>query len=164
MFSFLFSMGFFWLLVCQRMYYESLLNFTSNSSKILCGFFLVWFWLSNTGKTSPDCKSWFSIFDSQWMLTHTNGILSYLCPYKVMLIILSAYCFYTWPYVLNVPTLNSKGLNIFCMAVHIFRNLFWKICPLFGKILISCLKCSRASFSPSSCSKKCARDGVETRL
>ena len=42
----------------------------------------------------------------------------------------------------------------FSNAVHIFRNLFWKICPLFGKILITCLKCSRASFSPSSYSEK----------
>ena len=29
-----------------------------------------------------------------------------------------------------------------------------KICPLFGQILITCLKCSRASFLPSSYSEK----------
>ena len=40
------------------------------------------------------------------------------------------------------------------MVVHVFRNLFWKICPLFGQILITCLKCSRLSFSPSSYSEK----------
>ena len=40
------------------------------------------------------------------------------------------------------------------MAVHVFRNLFWKISYLFSQILITCLYCSRASFSPSSYSKK----------
>ena len=58
-------------------------------------------------------------------------------------------------------TLHSKTTNrkfdcsyIFSIAVHVFRNLFLKICPLFGQILIACLKCSRASFSPSSHSEK----------
>ena len=43
------------------------------------------------------------------------------------------------------------------MAVYIFRNIFWKLCPLFGKILIACLKCSRASFSPSFYSSYCCQ-------
>ena len=42
----------------------------------------------------------------------------------------------------------------FHYAVHVFSNLFLKICPLFGQILITCLKCSRASFSLSSYSEK----------
>ena len=35
-----------------------------------------------------------------------------------------------------------------------------KICPLFGQILITCLKCSRASFSPSCYSEKVRWDEV----
>ena len=42
----------------------------------------------------------------------------------------------------------------FSIAAYIFRNLFWKICPLFGKKLITCLKCFRVSFSLFSYSKK----------
>ena len=38
--------------------------------------------------------------------------------------------------------------------VYVFHNLFWKICPLFGQILISCLKCSEAFFWSSSYSEK----------
>ena len=65
--------------------------------------------------------------------------------------------------VLHSKTINSKleSTYIFSIAVHLFRNLFLKICPLFGQILIMCLKCSRASFSPSSYSKKMA---LGTRL
>ena len=42
----------------------------------------------------------------------------------------------------------------FSNTVHVFRNLFWKTCPLFEQILITCLKCSWVSFSPSSYSEK----------
>ena len=46
-------------------------------------------------------------------------------------------------------------VNVFSIAVHIFRNLFRKICPLFGQILVRCLKCSKTSFSPSLIAKRC---------
>ena len=63
-------------------------------------------------------------------------------------------CFYPWPYILNVQTSSRKIVDIFSIAVHVLGNLFWKICPLFGQILITCLKCSRASFSTSSYNEK----------
>ena len=63
-------------------------------------------------------------------------------------------CFDHWPKVLNNQTLSSNSVNIFNITVHTFCNLFWKIWPLFGQVLIACLKCSRASFLTSSYSKK----------
>ena len=53
-----------------------------------------------------------------------------------------------------VLTSGHTPADVFSIVVQIFRRLFWKICPLFGQILIKCLKCSRALFSPSSCSEK----------
>ena len=52
------------------------------------------------------------------------------------------------------------SINIFSTAVHVFPNLFWKLCPLFGHILLTCLKCSRASFFPPSYSEKMRWDEV----
>ena len=57
-------------------------------------------------------------------------------------------------YILSIKIYRLEGADFFSIAVHVFRNLFLKICPLFGQTLITCLKCSRASFSPSSCSGK----------
>ena len=58
-------------------------------------------------------------------------------------------------------TLHTKYLeymlwqwNISSNVVYVFRNLFWKICPLSGQILIKFLRCSRVSFLPSSYSEK----------
>ena len=64
------------------------------------------------------------------------------------------FCFYPWPYILNVKTFSCKTGYVFSIAAHVFRNLFLKLCPLFEQILITCLKCSRASFLPSSYSEK----------
>ena len=113
--------------------------------------------LSSTFLSLISC---FSIFDSKWMQSHHRGIqlsLSLICvfvhDYKLRLTLFSAhmflFCFYPWPYTLNIQTCSCKSI-----AVHIFCNLFWKICPLFGQILITCLKCSRASFLPSSYNEK----------
>ena len=52
------------------------------------------------------------------------------------------------------------SINIFSIVVHVFPNLFWKICPLFGHILLTCLKCSRSSFFPPSYSEKMRWDEV----
>ena len=41
-----------------------------------------------------------------------------------------------------------------CDAVHVFHNLFWGICRLFGQLFITCLKCSKASFLSSSYSER----------
>ena len=49
---------------------------------------------------------------------------------------------------------QTESADVFSIASHVFRNLFLKMCPLFGQIWITCLKCSRASFSPSSYSEK----------
>ena len=64
------------------------------------------------------------------------------------------FCFCPWPYILNVTLFSKNFVNIFSIALHVFSNSFWKICPLFGQILITCLKCFRASFSLSSYSEK----------
>ena len=64
------------------------------------------------------------------------------------------FCFYPWPYLLTVKTFGSELGYVFSIAAHVVRNLFLKICPLFGQILITCVKCSRASFLPSSYSEK----------
>ena len=61
---------------------------------------------------------------------------------------------YPWPYTLDIQTSSRERVNIFSIAFHVFRNLFGKICPLFGQILITCLKRPRASFSPFSYRKK----------
>ena len=65
--------------------------------------------------------------------------------YKLMLMSLSAhmfFCFYPWTYLLNVLTSINKPDDFFSIVVPISQNLFWKICPLIGQILITCLKCS----------------------
>ena len=103
---------------------------------------------------SPACKSCLSILDSQWMVIHTNerNILICLCPYKLMRISLSAHkflLFNPWHYMLNVSTSATRTVNIFSIAVHKFPNYFEK-CPLFGQILITCLKCSKAFLLLSS--------------
>ena len=54
------------------------------------------------------------------------------------------------PYILNIKIYRLEGADFFSIAVHVFRNLFLKMYALFGQILITCLKCSRTSFSPSS--------------
>ena len=45
-------------------------------------------------------------------------------------------------------------LNYFSIAAHVFPNLFIKICPLFGQILITCLNCFTTSFSLSRYTEK----------
>lgn len=49
-------------------------------------------------------------------------------------------------YILNVQTCSGKSVVIFIIAVLVCRNLFWELCPLFGKILVTCLKCSKVFF------------------
>ena len=58
------------------------------------------------------------------------------------------------PYTLNIKIYRLEGADFFSTTVHVFCNLFLKIYALFGQILITCLKCSRASFLPSSYSVK----------
>lgn len=66
--------------------------------------------------------------------------------YKLMLTSLSAhmflYCFYLWPYILNVQTSSHETPDIFSITVHLFHDLFRKICLLFGQTLMKYLKCS----------------------
>ena len=71
-----------------------------------------------------------------------------------------AFCWYVFVLFLSLA-LHAKRqftyqepFKYFNIAVHIFRNLFWKICLLFRQIFITCLKCSRASFSLFSYSGK----------
>ena len=106
----------------------------------------------------PASKSCLSILNSQWMRTLTNQrdklhifvhanfiwlstdtILLFFCP---------------WSYNAKRPDIYHHFVNIFSIAVHAFRNLFWKICPLFGQILVPRLNCSRTSFSSSFYNEK----------
>ena len=58
------------------------------------------------------------------------------------------------------PQSNLKKAYKF-IAAHIFLNLFLKICFPFGQILITCVKCSRASFLPLPLTaKRCAGDEI----
>ena len=104
-------------------------------------------------------KPYLSIFNSQWNEFYSKPMdkIIWTCLYKLSLIFVITifahiilFCFYPWPYILNVSLFSSNVLDIFSITVHVFRNLFWKICRLFGQILITCLKCSRAPFSLSS--------------
>ena len=94
---------------------------------------------------------------------HQRDIILCLCPYqtKLTLMLLSAltslFCFYPWPNILKMWTCSCKTADVFSETAHVFCNLFWKICPLFGQILITCLKCFRAFFSPFFYSKKIAQ-------
>ena len=91
---------------------------------------------------------------------HTNQNHITLCPYpgKRMLMLLSAhmflFCFYPWSWILKVRLSSNSLINAFIFVVHIFHNLYWRIFLLFRQILITCLKCSRASFSPSYSEKR----------
>ena len=58
-------------------------------------------------------------------------------------------CFYY-----NFILALAKTAYVFSIIAYVFRNLFWKTCPLFRQILITCLKCSRASSSPVTYSEK----------
>ena len=49
--------------------------------------------------------------------------------------------------------------NVFNIAVHASCNLFWEKCSLFGKILVTCLKCSKVFLRLPLMAKRCA--GVE---
>ena len=82
-----------------------------------------------------------------------------VCQYKIHLrpILLSALCSYVFILFSSLallPKHSYESVDVFSIAAHGFPNLFIKICPLFGQILITCLKCSKASFSLSSCGLK----------
>ena len=40
------------------------------------------------------------------------------------------FCFHTWPYILKVFTSSSETVDVFIIAVYVFRSLFCKIGPL----------------------------------
>ena len=73
---------------------------------------------------------------------------------------MSLNCFCPWPYIPNALTKFSDSADIFSNAVHAFHTLFWKICPLFWQLLITCLKCSRCLFCLPLKAKWCAGDEV----
>ena len=53
-----------------------------------------------------------------------------------------------------MQTFSRESVDVFSIAAQVFSNLFLKTCPPFRQNLITCLKCSRASFSLSSYSEK----------
>ena len=71
-----------------------------------------------------------------------------------------AFCSYVFILILSLALHTKRQFTYqepfkyFTVIVHTFRNLFWKICHLFRQILITCLKCSRVSFSLFSYSEK----------
>ena len=102
---------------------------------------------------SPACKSCFSIFDSQPLLAHA------LQDSQRDIIIAHQSTFLSLTLHANKNCARTHA-DIFSITVYVFRNFFWKICSLLRQISITCLKCSKASFSPSSLAKRCAGNWV----
>ena len=46
-----------------------------------------------------------------------------------MIWLMTLFCFYPWPYIVNVKTCSRKTA-VFSIAVHVLRNLFWKYAPI----------------------------------
>ena len=92
---------------------------------------------------------------------------SLVCQYKIhfrltWLSVLRLYvfvCFHPWPYLLSIQTFSRESVDVFNIATLVFPDLFLKICSLYGQILITCLKCSRVSFSLSCYSEKMSWGG-----
>ena len=70
------------------------------------------------------------------------------------------FCFYLWSYMLNVQTSSSKYVNILSIVLCVFRKLFGKNCPLFGKILSTCLNRCKAFIAYILESKRCSGDKI----
>ena len=97
------------------------------------------------------------------MLTHSYQSDNYM-PFLVFqfkihlrMISLSALHLYVFILFLSLALLTKHSrepVDVFSITDHIFLNLFIKLYPLSGQLLITCLKCSRASFSLSTCSEK----------
>ena len=68
---------------------------------------------------------------------------TYLLTYFLPLVLLT-----------KLTNFSRESVDVFSSAVQVFPNLFSKIFPLFEQILITYLKCSRASFLLSSYSEK----------
>ena len=49
----------------------------------------------------------------------------------------------------NALVYSRETVDVFSISAHVFLNLFWKMCSLFGQILTTYVKCYRTSFSPS---------------
>ena len=115
---------------------------SSNFSSLFILFFH--FFIHKEWKPIPGCQRYTITCLSPWLQTYVSTAF-----YSRIFIF-----FYLWPYILNVQTSIHDSADIFRVTVHVFHNLFWKIGPLFGQILITCLKFSRTSFSPNSYSEK----------
>ena len=90
--------------------------------------------------------------------------------YKLMLSCIAFFsciftCFYPWCYLLNVRA-SSTNFLLFSVLLSIYSVIYSKKYALYlGKFSVTCLKCSRASFSPSFYSKKMRRGrGCHSRL
>ena len=100
-------------------------------------------------------KSLFSIFNSKWMQTHIRGIQLYVFAYHAWVQTYAYIVFWSYLFILFFSlALHTKCTNLLPQHVPSFRIWLWKIFSLFGQILITCLKCSRTSFLPSSYSEK----------
>ena len=67
---------------------------------------------------------WFTMNVSQYQRDTIICLYAWLRTYAYI-----AFCpcvFYPQPYILNVQTSSSESADIFSIAVHVFRNLFWK--------------------------------------
>ena len=70
------------------------------------------------------------------------------------------HCFSPWPYLPNVWTCIRKNADNFSIAINVFCNLFWKICPLFGQILITVWSVAGPPFCLPLIAKKWAGNEV----
>ena len=101
-----------------------------------------------------------SVIDIPYLV---NLVFPYLCQYITNQVanfgslssrLYVLVCFLSLALHTEYKNIQQQKCDVFIIAAHVFRDLFLKIFPLFDQILITCVKCSRASFSPSSYSEK----------
>ena len=110
--------------------------------------------LSSFSPTYKSCSSIFGLLipEGYNYLFFSNKLMLTICWFLSVHLFL--FCFYVWSYILYVQIYSGSSAKISSIMIHVFCNLFKKICPLFGKVLFTCWKCSRASFLPSTCGEK----------
>ena len=141
-------------LVYKTIFLDSHLDVFCSWIKLVVEFgFCHWFSLA--------CKSCFSImihFDFKMNADPYLSVIICLClfantnytsgwyrslPFAGMLL----FCFYPWPYLLNILIFSRESVDVFGIAAYdVFSKLFWKICPLFGQILVTLFKVFQGLF------------------
>ena len=127
------SVSFFFLFFWSLTWLVAELEICNDLSPVYISFFFGFWFTINANMYQRDMiKCLFSI------VTHANSMSLFAHMFW--------FCFHSWLYILNERIFSGTSVSMSSMTTHVLHNLFWKIRPLFGQILITCLKCSRASF------------------